>query len=566
MKANGSGGKALWIWLVAVLVGVPRWSRAQELQYAAIDRATVRVLALGLVDLAEVDVRGHKLKLASPIGGHGSGVIVSKDGLLVTAAHVVAGARAVAVHAPGVLGPLEARVVLLDETRDVALLRVNHSFESVAALGPAGETLAVRQTVFAIGYPLDVTRSDPQSSRGSVSGLLPDGRLQLDISVNPGNSGGPVVDEKDRVFAIVSARGNIKQGIVGLGVAIPLDAFRAALDAELQKGPGSSAAPAGHMADLVSVVAHEGAAMMQGSIDDNEEPAARAEREARRLLGALPDSADAQLLGAAFFWNRHAVGEAAGHAMRDALSEAERLVKRAVELEPSLKAKSKFVQFMSGPGKDHVEVTSTEAAAPIASGHAIRFSTSQKGTALYVKSGEVSLTATAGLQPMTFKASEYQKLCDLPCDIKLPSGRYDFAVGQSGVTGVLPAPPVQITGPTTLQTEYHSNQQLRSGGAAALVVGLAAGGGLTLAGLRSNCHSDYGVEACDGDSTLTIGGVVVTLAGSLAGLVLMSQRDTASVGPQQSQQVDRPVHVTPFVSSSNAGRVAPVGLALTGSF
>jgi len=459
---------------------------------------------------------------------------------------------------------LEARVVLLDETRDVALLRVAHSFESVAALGPAGETLAVRQTVFAIGYPLDVTRSDPQSSRGSVSGLLPDGRLQLDISVNPGNSGGPVVDEKDRVFGIVSARGNLKQGIVGLGVAIPLDAFRAALDAEIQKGSGSAAAPSGHMADLVSVVAHEGVSMMQGSIDDNDEQAARAEREVRRLLGALPDAADAQLLGAAFFWNRHAVAQAAGKSTSEALSEAKRLVKRAVELEPSLK-RSRFVQFMSGPEKDHAEVAKSEVRST-AAGHLIHFSTSQKGTALYVKSGEASLTATSGLQRVTFKASEYQKVCDLPCDSNLPSGQYNFAIAKSGVTGLAAAPAVQITGPTRLEAEYHSNQQARSGGAAALVVGLAGGGGLALAGLRSNCHSSYGIETCDGDSGLMAAGAAVLVTGTIVGLALMNQRDTASVGSPRPPKDDHPVHVTPLFSTSSARHVAPVGLALTAAF
>ena len=76
--------------LVAVLFALvaPRAARADTLQYAAIDQAVVRVVAGGAVDLIKTRVADRDLQLAMPATGHGSGVVVSSDGLIVTAAHV----------------------------------------------------------------------------------------------------------------------------------------------------------------------------------------------------------------------------------------------------------------------------------------------------------------------------------------------------------------------------------------------------------------------------------------------------------------------------------------------
>lgn len=527
MKKTTGGGCSYWVWVTAfVWCLLPRAALAQSLQYSAIDRATVRVLALGPVDLQEIEIGERKFRLASPIGGHGSGFVAGKDGLIVTAAHVVADARAVAVHAPGVLGPLAARVVAIDETRDVALLRVAHTFDAPAAIAPAGENLAIRQTVFAIGYPVDVTRADPQSSRGSVSGLLPDGRLQLDISVNPGNSGGPVVDEKDRVFGIVSARGNVSKGIVGLGVAVPIDAFRAQLQTEAEKHV-EAAPDRAQMADLVSVVAHDGAAMMRGSLDDNSELRSSAEREVRRLLETMPDSADATLVGSAFFWNRHVADQARDNKSSEALAEAERLARRAAELEPALKTKSAFVKFMLGSDKE--AVISSDGGKIGGSGHTVHFQNRQKDTSLFVKKGEA--TATSGLRSITINA--YEKLCDLPCDVKLPSGNYLFAIKQGSRDLVPVSGVVNLSGPATLETEYRSNSGVRGAGVAVLVISAAVSVGLILTNKGTECPTNsYGVSTnCTNDDSGLIWGGIVGGVGGLLGAVLISRPDTAVVGP-----------------------------------
>ena len=83
--------------------------------------------------------------------------------------------------------------------------------------------LTVRQSVFAVGYPLDATRTEPQSNRGVVAGTLPEGNLQLGISINPGNSGGPVIDDQDRLLGIIVRGADPTKGAQGLAEAVPVD-------------------------------------------------------------------------------------------------------------------------------------------------------------------------------------------------------------------------------------------------------------------------------------------------------------------------------------------------------
>jgi S1-C subfamily serine protease len=173
-------------------------------------------------------------------GGAGSGVVVSDDGLLLTNAHVVAGATGGrAVFSDGSEAPVE--VVGADPLSDLAVVRARGTTPAPAVLGDAA-TLQVGQLVVAVGNPFGLTGS---VTAGVVSGLgrsLPtrEGRtarvvedvIQTDAALNPGNSGGALADARSRVVGINTAVAGW-----GLGLAVPInDTTRRIVAALLRDG------------------------------------------------------------------------------------------------------------------------------------------------------------------------------------------------------------------------------------------------------------------------------------------------------------------------------------------
>lgn len=327
---------------------------AQAVAYDNIDQATVRVLGMGNIELEAIEDEGQTYQLAVPIAGHGSGVLISKDGLILTAAHVIDDARALAVLVPGHLGPLPAVTVYRDTTRDFALLRVKGDFQHVAELADPKAQLAIRQNVFAIGYPLDATRMDPQSTPGIVSGVLPSGELQLGMSVNPGNSGGPVVDSDGKVRALVVARSRLDKGAVGLAYAVPLGVF-AETAAKYQSTPADAKQRAylesdtsRRLADLTSLMSLYGLDVMKTSLSKSQMDVDS------RIKGALDEasegahaSTDGRLLSAVFYWNQSLVMRRRGDtSWPDAQAKAVGLVREAAKAEPDLQTKSQFVRLL----------------------------------------------------------------------------------------------------------------------------------------------------------------------------------------------------------------------------
>lgn len=209
-----------------------------SVSYGRIDNATVRVFAVQSVDVATAQGRYVSRTIALPEAGHGTGVVVDPRGVILTAAHVIEGARHVAVRLPGDGGVFPAVVIRRNQQLDFAflLIKPNGRLGNYLALPEQAVPLTVRQTVDAIGYPLDANRSQPQSTRGIISGALDDSRLQLGISVNPGNSGGPLVNEREELVGMVVARGDPREGVQGIGVAVPIAPIRAEYALALQRG------------------------------------------------------------------------------------------------------------------------------------------------------------------------------------------------------------------------------------------------------------------------------------------------------------------------------------------
>ena len=162
----------------------------------------------------------------------GSGFVVSKDGLIVTNDHVVDGASQVQVKIGTSNQAQAATVVGADPSRDLALLKVDASNLPTLSLGDSS-SVGVGDPTYAIGNPfgLDHTLttgivSALQRSLQAPDGATISGAIQTDAALNPGNSGGPLLDSSGKVIGVNSqiqtgSSSGAEAGNVGIGFAIP---------------------------------------------------------------------------------------------------------------------------------------------------------------------------------------------------------------------------------------------------------------------------------------------------------------------------------------------------------
>ncbi|MHB1005185.1 MAG: S1C family serine protease [Chloroflexota bacterium] len=150
--------------------------------------------------------------------GGGSGVIIAPDGYVLTNNHVVAGSRETTITLADER-ELSAQVVGTDPATDLAVVRVSAVGLQAAEFGNS-DTLKVGQMVLAIGSPFGfqaTVTSGIVSAIGrslrSESGRLIENIIQTDAPLNPGNSGGPLVDSRGRVVGINTAIIAYAQGI-----------------------------------------------------------------------------------------------------------------------------------------------------------------------------------------------------------------------------------------------------------------------------------------------------------------------------------------------------------------
>lgn len=157
----------------------------------------------------------------------GSGILISKDGEILTNYHVVRYADTIKVKMADQTEH-EARLIGKDERTDLALIKIRRSGGNLpfAKLGVSGQ-LDVGDWVMAIGNPFGLEHTVTAgivSAKGRVIGAGPyDNFIQTDASINPGNSGGPLINSAGEVVGVNSAIFSQSGGNVGIGFAIPID-------------------------------------------------------------------------------------------------------------------------------------------------------------------------------------------------------------------------------------------------------------------------------------------------------------------------------------------------------
>ena len=191
---------------------------------------------LSLPDMVENALRSI-VEIQTTFGG-GTGFIINSDGLVVTNKHVIEGTSRVTLRETSG-NSFEADVVGGHPTLDLAYIQIANrpgQFTPIA-IGDS-DTVRVGESVIVIGFPIaDALGSEPTVSQGIVSALR-DGLIQTDAPVNPGNSGGPMLDQLGNVIGVIVSRIEDSGGrdITGIGFAIPINEVTADLGGQVTPG------------------------------------------------------------------------------------------------------------------------------------------------------------------------------------------------------------------------------------------------------------------------------------------------------------------------------------------
>lgn len=142
-----------------------------------------------------------------PRGGSGTGFLISADGLVVTNHHVIDGANSIEVHRGTMIYP--ASVVAQDRANDLAILKSDVKGRPLSLASARSSQRG--DEVLTVGYPLSTFAGESQKATfgriNATAGLRDDARyLQIDVPIQPGNSGGPLLNRRGEVIGVVSAR------------------------------------------------------------------------------------------------------------------------------------------------------------------------------------------------------------------------------------------------------------------------------------------------------------------------------------------------------------------------
>ncbi len=182
-----------------------------------------------VVFITSRSVEGALFFRLRPVEGAGSGVIMSADGYIITNNHVVENAERITATLPDGR-ELDAKLVGADPNSDIAVIKI----DSPEPLKPAkfGDSNELRagQLAIAVGNPYRLVNtvtvgviSALNRSLEASTGFMMKGIIQTDAAVNPGNSGGPLLNSRGEVIGINTAIISTTEGFQGIGFAVPIN-------------------------------------------------------------------------------------------------------------------------------------------------------------------------------------------------------------------------------------------------------------------------------------------------------------------------------------------------------
>ncbi|USN98033.1 MAG: trypsin-like peptidase domain-containing protein [Phycisphaeraceae bacterium] len=242
-------------------------SRAFETAASGISPSVVHITTQAKIQRYRQDFFGRRVYVGPPTledTGLGSGVIIDKDGLILTNNHVIAEADSLVVKLYDGREISDVEVVGADEATDLAVLRINAP-DLVAAKFGDSDTLRVGEWVLAMGSPFGFDSTvtagivsakgrslNPQSQEASYQEYI-----QTDAAINPGNSGGPLINLEGEVVGINAAIISRTRQSAGLGFAIPSVVAQRVVDSIVKSGRVERGFLGVYMADLEAGKRHE---------------------------------------------------------------------------------------------------------------------------------------------------------------------------------------------------------------------------------------------------------------------------------------------------------------------
>lgn len=205
---------------------------AKKLGPVVVNVSSTRVRGQGLFEpFGDQDPGDELFGVPDPRGhfrqrGLGSGFIIGSDGTILTNHHVVEGAQKIVVKLPGGR-EFEAKVVGQDSRTDIAVIKIDAKGSLPTAVLGNSDKIEVGEWVMAVGNPFGLDNSVTSgivSAKGRHIGAGPyDDFIQTDASVNPGSSGGPLVNLRGEVVGINAAIVSQTGANIGIGFAIPIN-------------------------------------------------------------------------------------------------------------------------------------------------------------------------------------------------------------------------------------------------------------------------------------------------------------------------------------------------------